>query len=375
MKEVYLYSQIGLLFFLLISSNSSSSQTETFKGQSIGIEVGNIGGATSYGEHDKVTSGILDKKGNLWFGTSNEGVFRYDGKSFVNFAEQDGLSSNYVNCIVEDREGTIWFGTKNGLSKYDGKHFSHVTIPMDDDIDRGEGSWWNANEIQSMLEDSIGNLWIGTCGYGAYRFDGKDFTNFSFSNDMKQSDSLHHNFIQSMIEDSNGNIWFTSLTHGGVSRYDGKEFTHFSTSDGLMDDMVYSSFQDRDGNLWFGSIQTKHEGLYRYDGKSFTGFGKEDGLCDNFVTGFFEDRKNKLWIRTGSILCIYDGETFAPFITEKGEKLKNIGFVVEDKDHNIWLGGKYGHIWKYDGKVLIDYTHKREGCKCRLNRICDKGFI
>jgi ligand-binding sensor domain-containing protein len=159
-----------------------------------------------------------------------------------------------------------------------------------------------------MLQDKIGDLWIGTCGAGAYRYDGKTFTNFSFDNDMLQSDGLHHNVIQSMIEDKAGNIWFTSLTHGGVSRYDGINFTHFSSDDGLKDDMVYSSFQDKAGNLWFGSIQTKYEGLYRYDGKSFTSFGKEDGLCDNFVTGFFEDRAGKLWIRTGSVLCLYDGE-------------------------------------------------------------------
>lgn len=358
MKKVYLSSQIGLLFFMLIYSISCSSQNETLKSQSAENEVEGNSGIVNYGEHDKVTSGILDKGGNLWFGTSNEGVYRYDGKSFVHFTEQDGLSNNYVNCIVADRDGNIWLGTKKGLSKYDGKCFTQIVTPMDGDSDGKEDTWCDGNEIQCMLEDRKGNLWIGTNGNGAYRYDGKEFTNFSFTNDMKQSDSLHHNFIQSMIEDTDGNIWLTSLTHGGVSRYDGEEFTHFSNSDGLMDDMVYSSFQDRDGNLWFGSIQTKHEGLYRYDGKSFIGSGKEDGLCDNFVTGFFEDRKNRLWIRTGSILCIYDGNTFAPFVTANGENLKDIGFIVEDRNQDIWLGGRYGHLWKYDGFFLVDYTHK-----------------
>ena len=358
MKKVYLYSQIGWLFLMLIFSVSCSSQNETLKSQSTEKEVEDKSGMLYYGEQDKVTSGILDKAQNLWFGTSNEGVYRYDGKSFVHFTEQDGLSSNYVNCIVADRDGSIWVGTKNGLSKYEGDRFTNVATPMDGANDGREDTWWDGNAIQSMLKDTKGNLWLGTNGKGVYRYDGKEFINFTFTNDMKQSDSLHHNFIQSMIEDVNGNIWFTSLTHGGVSSYDGEQFTHFSSSDGLLDDMVYSSFQDKAGNLWFGSIQTKHEGLYLYDGKSFIGYGKEDGLCDNFVTGFFEDRNGKLWIRTGSILCIFDGKVFSPFATEKGEHLKGINFIVEDKDKNIWLGGRFGHLWKYDGKVLVDYSQK-----------------
>jgi len=366
MKKVYLYSQICLLFFIATSNYSCGGQNETLKNNSTEKNVEDNNKITSYGEHDKVTSGILDKAGNLWFGTSNEGVYRYDGESFVNFTKSDGLSDNYINCIVEDRDGILWFGTRDGLNKYDalpagrqGKSFTHVPVPWD-----GENNLWgdlcNPNVIQCMLNDRTGDLWIGTCGGGAYRYDGETFTNFSFNNDMKQADSLHHNVIQSMTEDTAGNIWFTSLTHGGVSRYDGKEVTHFSSSDGLKDDMVFSSFQDKTGNLWFGSIQTKYAGLYLYDGKTFTSFGKEDGLCDNFVTGFFEDKNGKLWIRTGSILCIYDGTTFSPFISEDGKNLSDINFILEDKEQNLWFGGRYGHLWKYDGKTLIDFTQKRK---------------
>lgn len=312
---------------------------------------------TSYEKHDKVTCSILDKAGNLWFGTSNEGVYRYDGKSFVNFTEHDGLSSNYINCIVEDTEGMLWFGSNDGLSKYDGKSFTEVPVPWDDEKNIGT-DWWNSNIVQCMLQDRNGDLWLGTGGHGVYRYDGKNFTNFSFTNDMPQSDGLHHNYIQSMIEDNAGNIWFTSMTHGGISRYDGEKFTHFSSKDGLLDDMVHSSFQDKSGKLWFGSIQTKHKGLYYLEGDSFSGYGKEDGLCDNFVTGFFEDKHGKFWIRTGSTLCIFDGKNFSPFLTEEGKELKGISFIIEDKKQNIWLGGQYGHIWKYDGKTLSDFTNK-----------------
>ena len=32
---------------------------------------------------------LQDKTGNLWFCTSGEGVYRYDGKSFTNFTTKD----------------------------------------------------------------------------------------------------------------------------------------------------------------------------------------------------------------------------------------------------------------------------------------------
>jgi ligand-binding sensor domain-containing protein len=352
------FQKTNFYLLLLIFSASCNFQNQTPQNNSTEEKVEENRAIIKYGEHDKVTSGALDNAGNLWFGTSNEGVYRYDGKSFVHFTEKDGLSNKAVNCIVADSDGNLWFGTRDGLCKYDGKTFTQIRIPAEEENSFGGEKWWNANIIQCLLQDRKGDLWIGTGGCGAYRYDGKTFTNLSFTNDSKQADSLHHNFIQSMLEDSDGNLWFTSLTHGSVSRYDGKSTTHFSSSDGLKDDMVFSSFQDKAGNLWFGSIQTTFAGLYRYDGKSFTSFGKEDGLCDNFVTGFFEDKKGELWIRTGSVLCLYDGKTFAPFKTKDGQGLNGISFITEDRNGNIWLGGTYGQLWKYDGETLSDFSQK-----------------
>lgn len=354
------YSKVKFYLLVLIFASSCNLQNQTPQNNSTEKKVEEPRKNVEYREHDKVTSGLLDKAGNLWFGTSNEGLYRYDGTSFVHFTTKDGLTSNYINCIVEDQAGTLWVGVENGLNKYDGKKFTRQIIPSDAQRDPEGAEWWNKNIVQSLLVDKKGNLWLGTGGNGVYCYDGEKFTSFSFTNDYKQSDGLHHNYIQSMIEDSDGNIWFTSMTHGGVSRYDGENITHFSAADGLKDDMVAGGFQDKAGNLWFGSIQTKFEGLYRYDGSSFTGFGKEDGLCDNFVTGFYQDVEHNLWIRTGSILCIYDGKTFAPFRTKDGQEMKGISFIIEDKKGAIWMGGKYGHLYKYNKGTLTDFTQKRE---------------
>jgi ligand-binding sensor domain-containing protein/two-component sensor histidine kinase len=50
---------------------------------------------------------------------------------FSRLSVNDGLSSNFVNCIWQDKKGFIWVGTENGLQRYDGNKF--VTISSRDD--------------------------------------------------------------------------------------------------------------------------------------------------------------------------------------------------------------------------------------------------
>lgn len=310
-----------------------------------------------YEGHESVTSGLLDKQGNLWFTTNSEGVYRFDGSHFVNFNIDEGLCTNTVFSILEDTDGNILFGTSDGLCKYDGKTFSHIPLPWG-----GENNLWgdvcNPGMVMSMLQDQDGNIWIGTCGGGAYRYDGTTFTNYLADKGRIQSDGCYHNWINSILEDTSGYLWFTSMTHGGISRYDGKSFIHFSMENGLSDDMILSSFQDSSGKLWFGSLGNREGGLHRYDGKAFTNFTEEDGLSSKNVRVIHEDKKGVLWI-TGDrdVMNIYDGEIFKPFIWND-RQFSQIRFIVNDKDGNVWFGGRSGQLYRYDWDTITDFSQK-----------------
>ena len=84
-----------------------------------------------YGAGDVVNRGYLDKSGNMWFTTLKEGVFKYDGQTFTNLSEKDGLCSNVVNAVVEDKDGIMWFGTAKGLCSYDGTKFTNIPLPQE----------------------------------------------------------------------------------------------------------------------------------------------------------------------------------------------------------------------------------------------------
>jgi len=63
---------------------------------------------TQFTRHDGLGDGMIacilaDKNGDVWFGTRDHGVTRYNGTSFINFSEKDGLCNNNVFCMLEDK--------------------------------------------------------------------------------------------------------------------------------------------------------------------------------------------------------------------------------------------------------------------------------
>lgn len=353
-----IYSWLSFSLLLILSA-CNGSKTNTISSERSSLKAADVV-IKNYSKTDGVNCGLLDKEGVLWFGTNREGVYRYDGQSFTNFTEREGLCSNDINSIIEDRDGNLWFGTPDGLCRYDQKTFTHIPLPWAD-----TSSVWldkvypiiNPNEVLCMLQDQKGAFWIGTNGAGAYRFDGKTFTNFLAQEGRKQTDSLHHNIIMSIIEDQAGDIWFTSRTHGGISRYDGQTFLHFTLANGLSDDMINCSYEDSKGNLWFGALGNREGGLQRYDGKSFTNFNLSDGLGNNNIRSICEDKTGKLWLGSGrGSMSIFDGKTFVPFSTKEGRNFYGILFIMEDGAGNIWFGGQSGMLFRYDGNTLTDFS-------------------
>ena len=79
---------------------------------------------------DKYLDGIQtieqDEKGNMWFGSYSEGLWRYDGKNLTHFTTANGLPSNTVKTIYKINTGELIFGIgleSSGIYRFDGEGF------------------------------------------------------------------------------------------------------------------------------------------------------------------------------------------------------------------------------------------------------------
>lgn len=69
-----------------------------------------------------------DDAGNLWIGTIDAGVWRYDGNSLSNYTTKDGLTSDCINAIYKDKKGAMLFGTTTGVFVFNGAGFVRMTV-------------------------------------------------------------------------------------------------------------------------------------------------------------------------------------------------------------------------------------------------------
>jgi len=242
---------------------------------------------------------LEDRKGNLWFGTRDSGVYYYDGNSFQHFTTREGLANNRVMFIYEDKAGNIWFASGGGTSRYDGKSFQNFTTK--------EGL--SNNDLTTIMEDKTGKLWFGTRGEPCF-YDGKTFTVF------KNGDGKAFKNVWSIIEDKKGSIWFGDVD--GLWRYDGRTFTNVSQRG------AYAIIEDKKGNIWTtGEVNPQVWALSRYDAKSL--YDKMPTVTEiksgpPAFLGLLEANDGSIWFGSGGGVYRYDGKTITDFRSAAGQK-------------------------------------------------------
>ena len=367
------YLQVYTLFLVLVICTSCLGQKKTDSPKEKASESNKVSvehpkliktiGNPGYGN---VQCGLQDKAGNLWFGTTENGLYKHDGKSFIQFLVADGLNSNNIWCLLEDKDGKIWIGTEEGVCLYDGKTFTKIQIPLPKNLPPNKNR--NTHEVFSMMQDKSGKLWFATID-GVYIYDGKSFTLFTVNEGAGGYMSSNNN-AEKILEDKAGNIWFGGRVNEGVFRYDGKSVTNIKLKELFQNgpkpkahNWAWPQLQDKNGNIWFSNWG----GAYRYDGKSFTSFTASDGLTIGEIMRITEDRNGNLWFGGAGGLCRYDarlndevgqGKSFTCF--KDGLINPGIWSILEDKSGNLWVGTRATGLYLFDGKTFINYSEYKQ---------------
>lgn len=321
---------------------------------------------------DNVRCSLQDQAGNLWFGTTGEGLYKYDGQSFTQFTATkkldnntprksidvlldnnqltttNALKSNMVYCLLEDKAANIWIGTAAGVVRYDGKTFRE--IPIDLPKNRPPNKNTNTHDVFNIMQDKSGKIWFATID-GVFTYDGKSFTPFIIKEEGDGYKSTNHN-VENILEDKAGNIWFGGRTNEGVFRYDGKTITNLKLNPLKGHDWAWPMLEDQKGNIWFSNWG----GVYRYDGKIFTPFTKNDGFCNEVVTRIMEDQNGNIWFGGKGGICRYNGIAFTSFSTEDGLTNDSVWSILEDRTGDFWVGTRNTSLYRFNGESFTSFS-------------------
>ena len=201
-----------------------------------------------------VLTTMESRDGSMWFGTLNDGVFRYRNDSIVRIVMEDGRKNYEVRSLCEDRSGRIRIGTNAGL---------FTLRSADDTLCLPEKSI-PAVTIRALYEDGESVLWIGTYGRGLFRMKNDTTVNF------RQEQGLYDNLVSHILEDDAGWLWMGcnrgifSVNKAQLDRIaDGEKeeiiSTLFTTADGMVNRETNGGFQPSaykspDGRLWFPTV-------------------------------------------------------------------------------------------------------------------------
>lgn len=304
-----------------------------------------------------------DKKNNYWFGSWQDGLYKYNGNAIIHFTTNHGLPDNRIEEIKEDEQGNVFINTRAGLCKYDGKQLISISVTLQ------SMSNWNLQP---------NDLWFKSTKHGhVSRYDGISLINLAVPKN-KIGEEYLSNYpgafdpygIYCIYKDKKGNIWFGTAALG-VFRYNGKTFDWISESD--VNEMhngpangVRSIIEDKDGYFWFNteykyniynrssSTKSVRDSTLFYDRIKSIGCldGNKDGDLNEYQS-IIKDDKDNLWIAIYlSGVWKVEGDKIKHYPIQVDVKNVPIFYLYKDNRGEIWLGTEENGVFKFNGQAF-----------------------
>lgn len=355
-------------------------------------------------ENNAVLALFQDSRGVVWIGTSGSGLYKAnfssDKKTLAVEAaykhdERNALSlpSNYIYSIHEDLQTqSLWLGTRNGvgiMSLAEEGMFMNYR-------ESGSEHYLPVREVNTVLRDKNGLMWIGTKGAGVFHADTRP-RSFDIFYPRSKGKSFT-DLISTLYVEENGAFWvgfgygidyqcgdkkvtlvpskrpyhisYSSSAHevllavhdeGVIACREGKIVHQYKSSNCgfIPHDLVYWVHEDRMGNWWLGT----YKGLaVRYrDGREFC-FSRlpgADELLSKEITSMVEDNDGSLWLATNN-----NGIVHVTGDRERPETFQCKNYCIEngllpvntplcfllDRSGRIWVGTEGSGLCLYDAR-------------------------
>lgn len=227
-------------------------------------------------------------QGNIWIGTMDNGLWRYDtgnGK----YINETGVVSRSILCFFYDAPNNRYYvGGNQGLYR----------------LDKGK-SWQKIldNTVRSICTDKFGRLWLATWqGIIIYT----PATGATLA--LTEKDGLSSNMGYVLLPEKNGQIVWCGTIGGGLNKINYtangiagiKKYVYRENQKGISNNHIWCLFEDKKGNIWVGT----DAGLNFVNAQQISQL-KLPEIENSKITSITEDSDGAFWIGTGNGLAHY----------------------------------------------------------------------
>lgn len=316
--------------------------------------LGDIPWKLSAGRTPQISAVTEDKKGNLWIGTIEGGLYQMnpETEAVQHYAftphSSTSILSNNVNGILIDSDNHLWVYTWGaGICELDlnqphpaFRQHANAEIPeLEDDF------------IMSAVEDPVNKgIWFGaTHGLIFYDKIQKRFSRINLDLSINEFES-----VGALCVDRKSRLWFGTseglfiidlFSFARSRRHLNYIYLRYKLDDkkSTQVERINSVFQDSRGVIWLGG---KGTGLYRLISDDmnrfqFKRYGKNEGFDEKTVYGITEDELGNIWLATenGLSRLLVNSGTFISY--EKSEGIQDKGYDI----NALYFSQKYNCLF------------------------------
>lgn len=218
----------------------------------------------------RVNALLCDKKNRIWIALSENGICLASSSSIseVHFGGNPEKPIGSVYCMTLDSKGYIWAGAEEGLIVFNPDSIlknplRYTFIPYEKYDTRD----LRKKQAQVIHEDKYGQLWIGTMGGGMTCYVKKSDFNAVYVEHYTTKNGLPNDIVKNIEEDNSGALWIS--TEYGISRFnpDARIFENYRFANINLGNVynVASGLKCGSGVLLFGSKY----GCYMFNPNTF----------------------------------------------------------------------------------------------------------
>jgi ligand-binding sensor domain-containing protein/signal transduction histidine kinase len=325
-----------------------------------------------------VTAMCLDKDGNIWAGRIGGSFFTIN-TSTLEYEMDDRYNDLYANLphasitsMYRDDEDNIWFGSwDNLLYRY------NLKTKQEEGFKKDNTEWAFPNdEVQSIAADNNGRLWMAGRYYGLTIYDKHQKKFFNYRYNAALEGTIADDHVNCVYIDRTGIVWLG--TNKGISIYNPSQqfFEQTFLTHQNNDITIYDFYKDEKNKLWLATsegIFIQEPGTKNFQSKKIIYNGQKLS-----VTKFFKDDDGIFYLGTNYSLFVYDPVTNNVSLLRNTEKDKVMNGIIDSRvvsvirdtieDHPVLLVSPYGHYITYYDLVDKNWVSRTDSVKDIIHR-------